>query len=222
MPVESFHEVRFPTDWSYGSTGGPEFSTRVIKMLSGGERRNQRWLYAQTRFDLAYGVKAQDDLDFLITFFMVRRAKAIGFRLRDPRNYIATDEVCPEIETTSDGDDYQLVKNHTDDGGTYDEKVTKPVGDDGDGYPIGQATDTVVVKVGGVTQTKGVDYTLDYATGILTFLAGSIPSGSSGESAVTWSGQFDLAVRFDTDLLSRRYADYQAGSATVPIVGIPL
>ncbi len=35
----SFHDVRFPTDISYGSSGGPGFSTAIIEVDSGAEER---------------------------------------------------------------------------------------------------------------------------------------------------------------------------------------
>jgi len=36
----SFHEVRFPTDLSFGSVGGPERRTDIVTLTSGFEERN--------------------------------------------------------------------------------------------------------------------------------------------------------------------------------------
>jgi hypothetical protein len=45
----AFHEVRFPTDISYGSSGGPEFSTDIVITSSGHEQRN---ITADFEFDV--------------------------------------------------------------------------------------------------------------------------------------------------------------------------
>ncbi len=36
----SFTEIRFPENISYGSTGGPEFSTDIVTTHNGCEQRN--------------------------------------------------------------------------------------------------------------------------------------------------------------------------------------
>ncbi len=42
----SFTEIRFPENISYGSTGGPEFSTDVVTTHNGCEQRNINWSHA--------------------------------------------------------------------------------------------------------------------------------------------------------------------------------
>lgn len=75
----SFTEIRFPENISYGSAGGPEFSTDVVTTHNGCEQRNINWSHARTRYNIAYGVRSNEQLLELITFFHARKGKAIGF-----------------------------------------------------------------------------------------------------------------------------------------------
>ena len=197
--ADDFHEVQFPTDISYGSIGGPMFSTEVIMLGSGHEKRNQNWTYPRERWDVAYGVKSKELLDTLIEFFYARRGRATGFRFKNHDDYQGANE---ELGT-GDGDTktFQLVKIYTSGGETFSRKISKPV------------SGTVTIYKDSVEQVSG--WTVDTETGIITF--SSAPT--SGE-VVTADFQFDIPVRFDTDHLPVNFATYQARSATVPLVEI--
>jgi uncharacterized protein (TIGR02217 family) len=195
-----FHEVQFPTNISYGSTGGPEFSTEVIQLASGHEQRNIRWTYPLERWQVAYGIKNQGDLDVLRTFFYARRGRAYGFRFKNHDDYQATNQEIGEGDGSETA--FQLVKTYTSEGETLTRKITKPV------------VDTVVIYVDDVEQGSGVD--VDYTTGIVTFES---PPGD-GE-IITADFEFDIPVRFDTDYLSINLTDYGARAAdNVPVVEI--
>ena len=43
----AFVEVQFPTDISYGSSGGPEYATDIVATNSGYEQRNINWAQAR-------------------------------------------------------------------------------------------------------------------------------------------------------------------------------
>lgn len=51
----AFDEVSFPLRVKYGSGGGPQFSTEVVTVAGGFERRNQLWAQARRRFDARTG-----------------------------------------------------------------------------------------------------------------------------------------------------------------------
>lgn len=198
--MADFHEERFPTDISYGSTGGPEFSTEVVILSSGHEKRNINWTYPRERWQVAYGVKEQSHLDALRNFFYARQGRAIGFRFKNHDDYQGT------TENLGEGDDstvaFQLVKIYTSDGNTLTRKITKPV----DG--------TVSVFIDDVEQGESV-WSLDTTTGIITLDI----APSSGE-VITAMFEFDVPMRFDTDYLPINLANYQARAADVPVVEI--
>ena len=82
-----FHEVRFPDNIAYGATGGPEFATTVVVTGAGHEQRNVNWAEARGRWDVASGLKNQQQLDELIVFFRARKGRAYGFRFKDWTDY---------------------------------------------------------------------------------------------------------------------------------------
>jgi uncharacterized protein (TIGR02217 family) len=195
----SFHDIQFPTDISYGSVGGPGFLTEVIEMSSGYEQRNQKWVYPRERWNVAYGIKTKALLITLRDFFMARRGRAYGFRFKNHDDY---EGIFQEIGL-GDGStvDFQLIKTYTDDGGSIDRKITRPV------------SGTVTVYKDSVEQVSG--WTCDYDTGIITF--GAAPD--SGE-VVTADFEFDVPMRFDTDYLPIAFSEYEARAVNVPIVEI--
>jgi uncharacterized protein (TIGR02217 family) len=59
MSMTGFHEIRFPDNIAYKATGGPEFATTVVATRAGHEKRNANWSEARGRWDVASGLKNQ-------------------------------------------------------------------------------------------------------------------------------------------------------------------
>jgi len=184
----SFIEVQFPSDISYGSRGGPEYSTDVTELVSGKEQRNSNWSQSRARYSVSHGVKTQVQLDDLIAFFRARRGKAHGFRFKDWTDYQA---VAQNIGTGNGVQtQFQLVKKYTSGAVAEVRTITKPVNNS-----------TFKVYLNGVLQSSG--FSLDYATGIATF------SAAVGNTViVTTDFEFDVPVRFDTDYLDPSIDDF--------------
>ncbi|RLC34902.1 hypothetical protein DRH14_02000 [Candidatus Shapirobacteria bacterium] len=171
MPV-LFQDILFPPDISFGAVGGPQFKTTVVRSKSGYTQRNIEWELVKGKYDVTHGLKTQEQIDDLLAFFMSKQGQAHSFRFLDWVNYTIEDqEVGPgdNVET-----DFQIIKTHTDAGGnTFDKNITKPVDVTDTNHTLGY-TDyptytTMLVKVNGVTKTEGVDYTVNYSTGVITF-----------------------------------------------------
>lgn len=194
----TFEEIRFPTDISYGSSGGPEYSTNIVTSVNGYEQRNINWSKPRLRYNLAYGVKSQEQLDTVIAFFRARKGKAVGFRFKDWTDYKATGEIIG----LGDGNikEFQLVKTYRSGNGSEIRIITKPV------------SGTVKIYLDGMLQTSG--FTVDYTTGIVTFDTPTVL-----ESEITADFEFDVSVRFDTDRLSASLDAYGANSwLEIPII----
>ncbi len=99
----AFHEIRFPSDIAFGSTGGPEFSTDIIITHSGYEQRNSNWASARARYNVAHGVKTQAQLDTLIAFFRARKGRAHGFRFKDWTDFVANSQTLGTGDGTTTG-----------------------------------------------------------------------------------------------------------------------
>lgn len=198
----SFVEIQFPADISYGSSGGPTFSTDVIEAFSGFEQRNINWSAARARYNVAHGVKTQSQLDELIAFFRARQGKAIGFRFKDWTDYQA---VAQNIGTGNGSQTiFQLTKKYTS-SVTVTRVIKKPVNNA-----------TLKVYLNAVLQSSG--FTVNYATGEITFTT----APGSGV-AVTADFEFDVPVRFDTDQLDAAIDDFGTRSwSDIPLVEVRL
>jgi uncharacterized protein (TIGR02217 family) len=199
--ADAFHEVQFPTDISFGSNGGPEFKTEVVALANGHEKRNQVWEYPRERWNVAYGVNTKGLLQMLVTFFMARKGRLTGFRFKNHDDFEATDQELGTGDGSTTG--FQLVKLYTSGGETTTRKITKPV------------TGTVVVYIDSVLQGSG--WTVDTTTGIVTF---DTPP-SSGE-VIMADFDFDVPVRFDTDIIPVQFTSYEMRSVDVPVVELKL
>ncbi len=166
---------RFPDSISYGCKGGPTWQTAVIAVASGHEARNQVWAAARHRYDVSHVYHHGDDgkLALLRAFFLAVRGRLHGFRFRDPLDHRA---VAGEgVLANLGGGQYQLRKRYVAGASLYDRDISKPV------------AASVAISGGGA-------YSLNATTGIVTHSAGAAPTG--------WTGEFDVPVRFETDVMA--------------------
>lgn len=207
----AFHDIRFPAKLSFGATGGPERRTEVVTLASGHEERNSPWAHSRRHYDAGVGLRSLDDLDSVVTFFEARAGRLHGFRWKDWADYkscrpSAAIDSRDQLLGVGDGAQvtFQLVKRYGSGEGLYVRPVSKPV--------LG----TVAVTVGGQEVQEGVDYTLDYATGLLTF---ADPPDTGAE--VRAGFEYDVPVRFDTDRIVTAVSSFHAGEVpSIPVVEV--
>lgn len=174
---------RFPDAIAFNAQGGPGYATQVVAVQSGFETRNSLWTFARMTWDVGHVVKPLSAYGPLIAFFRSVRGKAIGFRFKDFSDF--TDSMnggAGVLGLSGVGDGvatvFQMVKN----------------------YPNGALTDQRLIRkpISGACaffdNASPVTPTVDYTTGLVTF--GSPPVTAH---ALTWTGQFDVPMRFDTD-----------------------
>jgi uncharacterized protein (TIGR02217 family) len=211
--MTAFHEALFPLDIALRSAGGPERKTEIVALGSGREERNARWAHSRRRYDAGYGVKTLDALSAVVAFFEERRGRLYGFRWRDRLDHLSCAPgaaITPLDQPLGTGDGvraiFQLTKRYGSVHAPYTRPVTKPV------------AGSVRVAVAGAEKSAGVDFTTDATTGMVTFLAGHIPSAAA---AVTAGFRFDVPVRFDTDYLEVDLNAFAAGQIPhIPLVEI--
>jgi uncharacterized protein (TIGR02217 family) len=200
-----FHEIRFPTAIAFHSTGGPERKTEIVTLGSGFEERNAVWANSRRRYDAGYGVKSLDDLHAVLAFFEARNGRLAGFRFKDWGDFKscapgAAVSPLDQPATVIDATHVQLTKTYASGPSSWTRVIAKPV------------AGTLRVAVDGTEATSG--FTVDSTTGIVAFAAA--PSG-----AVTAGFEFDVPVRFDTDVLSINLASFAAGDIpSLPLVEI--
>jgi uncharacterized protein (TIGR02217 family) len=211
--MTAFHEILFPLDIALKSAGGPQRRTDLVVLGSGAEERNARWAHSRRRYDAGYGVKTHQSLSQVIAFFEERRGRLYGFRWRDRLDHSSAapeTAVSATDQTIGTGDGttatFALSKTYGSVYSPYQRPITKPV------------PGSVRVAVAESEVVEGTAFSVDTATGAVTFLAGHIPA--SGQ-AVTAGFLFDVPVRFDTDYLEVDFSAFASGAIPkIPLVEI--
>lgn len=207
----TFHEVRFPANLSFGSTGGPERRTEIVTLANGFEERNTPWAHSRRRYDAGVGLRSLDDVGHLIAFFEARAGQMYGFRWKDWADYKscpASRSIGPMDQIIGKGDGVQTVftlqKTYQSGAQSYVRPILKPV--------LG----TVKVAIATLPKVEGVEFTVNPANGEITF------TDAPDKGVVVTAGfEFDVAVRFDTDKVQTSVSSFQAGDVpTVPVVEV--
>lgn len=205
----AFHEVRFPPSLSFGALGGPERLVEIVTLANGHEERNAPWAQSRRRFDAGLGLRSLDDLHDLIAFFEARGGQLHGFRWKDWSDWKScapNGAPSPLDQLVGVGDErtraFPLRKGYRSGGQTAWRTVAKPV--------LG----TVVVAVGGTPVQEGLAWTVNPATGVLTFV-----EAPDQDAEVTAGYEFDVPVRFDTPQIRVQVSTFRAGEVpSVPVV----
>ena len=207
----AFDNVRFPVAISRGLAGGPERRTDVVMTASGREERNARWANSRRKYNVGFGVKSLDDIQNVVAFFEERRGRLHAFRFKDhtdfkscapSQNITATDQVIGTGDGTTPT--FQLIKKY---GSvrSYMRTILAPV------------AGTILVSVNGVITTQ---FSVDVATGLITFNAGNIPANGA---AIASGFEFDVPVRFDTDQIKINLAHFASGEIPeIPLIEVRL
>ena len=205
----AFHEIRFPDNISRGARGGPERRTQVVELASGDEERNASWANSRRRYDVAYGIRRADDLAAVVAFFEARNGRLFGFRYKDWADFksnLPSQAITPTDQQIGTGTGSQktfpLSKRYTSGAQTWVRAIAKPV------------SGTVRIALGTVEQMSG--WALDATTGVVTIAT------APGLGVLVRAGfEFDVPVRFDTDMLDVTLDIERLGSITsIPLIEV--
>lgn len=166
--MSGFLDLRFPTNISQGSQGGPGYNTSIIEVMSGEEKRNSNWDYPRCEYDVGYGIRQYSVLEELIAMFHVAKGRGYSFRYKDHLDYkscVVADNPVSMDQLIGAGDgstaSFQIYKTYTKTALT--------------GTPIYSQTrkiskiveNTFLLALNTVDQATG--FSLDETTGIVTF-----------------------------------------------------
>lgn len=177
-----YESPRFPEQIAFGAVGGPEFKTNVVTVESGREKRDAVWAYPRHSWDVSPPARLQAQYEALRAHFMSVDGRAHGFRFKDWSDYEAT--VAQGFVAGLTGTTFQLVKRYVSGAQSKTRRIRKPIAS---GFSL---YDTAVLL------TPTTDYTLDTTTGIVT------TATTRTAANLTWAGQFDVPMRYDTDKLN--------------------
>lgn len=187
-----FHEILLQDALAYGADFGPGFKTTIVDTGAGGEQRIAQWARPRRRGTIGYKIRSRDQINALRAFYLARRGMACGFRFSDNSDR----DVVNEPLANTGGLTLQLQKADVDAAGFATVRtITKP-----------SLAGPFVLYKDGAAMAGG--YALDKTTGQIA-LAASAPG-----SAFTWSGRFDVPVRFDADWMNPTRDDFDVHSWT--------
>ena len=203
----AFHEVRFPDNISRGARGGPERRTQIVELASGDEERNASWANSRRRYDVSYGIRRADDLDAVVAFFEARNGRLHGFRFKDWADFkscLPSQTPSPTNQPIGTGNgsttQFPLTKRYTSGAQSWTRAITKPV------------AGSVTIALNGTPQASG--WSVSTATGLITFT-----TAPAAGMAITAGFEFDVPVRFDTDVLDVTLDLERLGSInSIPLV----
>lgn len=175
----------FPSCPSFGFISEPMYLVTAVSTISGYERRNRHWARPLHRY-IVNVRRHMRELAELLEFWHSVGGSAYGFRFKDyvdykscrpNEDYTAIDAPLVLVSETT----YQLTKSYVAGVLTQYRDILKPV------------QGTILVAEDGVLLDEGTDYTIDYATGLVTL--SFTPTG-----VLTWGGEFDVPVHFSSEM----------------------
>ncbi len=181
----SFIEATFPSAYSLGARLSPEFNTTILESTLGYEVRSQKSAVPRRVYEIQMNNRTQAQKKELRNFFLAVAGAFHSFRFKDWSDYQSD-----EVQSIGTGNgvqtQFQLKKTYSVSAPlvAHERTITKPV------------NGTVKVYKNGVLQTETTDYTVNYATGIVTFV-----SAPASTLPITAEFEFDVPVRMN-DVLS--------------------
>lgn len=187
MPdVIPFNEARLLEDVAYGSEFGHRYKTQIKELKSGVEHRKGLWEQPLGIYSVVYQNLLDGHANLVIDAHHACMGSLIGFRLKDYSDFEAINQVIGF--GTGAEQTLQLTKTYTFGTVSRIREIYKPISSTvelfGDGSPL--------------------PFSLEETTGLITFTA---PGGAE----ITWSGEFDVPVRFADDEMSWSYDNFCPG-----------
>ena len=190
--------TRLSTCVEQGFTGGPEWSTLITELQSGLERRNAQWAVPRHRFTADYTVVTAAAKAEILNAYMACRGRLNSFRFKDWNDYSATLAALGNTPGANQTP-VQLVKPYTFGSETFTRTITKPT------------TGSVTVYMNGVAKAGSYSTT----TGLFT------PTTNwTAAQALTWTGEFDVEVRFGADFNPFSAMTLNVAQTTVELIEV--
>lgn len=193
----AFDNVRFPERISAGAIGGPEWNTTVIVTSGGHEVRNQNWQHPRGKWNISPGLQSVSDMEAVLAFFRARRGRLRAFRFKDWSDYFVPRQQIGVTNGTNAN--FQIVKAYGS-SPAYTRIINLPV------------SGTVRCWVNDIERTIGTggnQFQVNLTTGVITL--GASLAATTGQ-AVEAECEFDVPVRFESDLLEAQLQTMDFGS----------
>lgn len=205
--VQAFDDVIFPLEIGARASAMPEFSTQIVTTLSGHEKRNSDWADARQSYDVGPGIRSEEELGILLSFFRARRGAAKAFRFRDPFDHSSNGmtgapTALDQALGTGDGvrTIFSLAKAYGEGLEAQSRLISRPV------------SGSVIVAVNGVSLATG--WSLDKSQVVFA-------AAPAVGALITAGFLFDVPVRFAEDRIEVNRFSFGAGEiASVSLIEV--
>lgn len=190
----TFYNARLPNRVAAGFQGGPEFSTAIVSLANGDEYRNKEWVYPRHRYSAELGLFDDASREELIAAIWLCAGAHGTLRFKDWNDYQVT--ASPLTVAAGTKTPVQLSKRYTFGGANF----TRPV--------------KLIVRA--KVYEAGVEVPGSYSdtTGLFT------PTNNWGAGSHTWTGEFDVLVRFANDYNPLTARHRNARTTTIELVEV--
>jgi uncharacterized protein (TIGR02217 family) len=194
----SFYETRLDECVAHGFQAVPAYKTQIANLDSGKEQRDIKRTRARRKYSAVYQNFTEEEFAELLATFHSVYGSGHAFRFKDWTDYEVTDGA---LGTTPGANQTpaQLVKVYTFGAATISRTINKP---NAVGFTLYQ---NGVAKAG----------TLDTTTGLFT----PTTNWTAG-ATLTWTGTFDVPVRFANDDLASAFVDKNAITTNAELIEV--
>jgi uncharacterized protein (TIGR02217 family) len=186
----AYIDTRLDECVAYGFTGGPEWSTIVVNLDNGREQRNGQWLFPKHRYSAQFMNIPATARDEILSAFHACRGQLHAFRFKDWNDY-----------RHSDGNGIPVFVNLN---GVW--RMAKQ-------YQFGSEVSTRLIQapvVGTIALSGGSLSNLDFETGIY----------SGDATGITWTGEHDVWVRFQSDYNAFSIGTLNAHTSDIELIEV--
>src|ERR1044071_2549400 len=161
----AFHEIVYPLSVDR-CLSTHDWETVIMELGDSSEQRIPVGTDGRREFNAAHGVRSLKDLQALIKFHALRHGETYGFKVRDLVDYTVSVGAEGTLQHVYNGTtaSFQLQKIYTDAAASWFREIYKP------------EQGSVKVYKNGSLLSSPSQYSINYATGIITFTAGNIPA----------------------------------------------
>ncbi len=168
--------------------------TDIVTLASGRERRNAAWAFKKMQYTATFNMLSAVAQAEVVSAFYAANAQLLLFRFRDYGDCQVTASPLNTASVVGTRSPVQLTKRYTFGSTIADRKI--------------QAVSTCMVSMDGTPVAGAFDGALG------TF----VPAANWGADACTWSGTFDVWVRFNSDELDVTMTNLDVSTADVSLI----
>lgn len=161
----------------------------IVRTDSGHEDRNRLWSQFLREYEVTYPIALRNGepsgaLATVYAAFLATGGGEDSFDFQDWRDYSVEEEAFGTGDGTTTA--FNLLKTYTFGSRSHVRRIYRPVS-------------AIAIQKNGIT-VNPADYTVDYELGIVTFDVAPLGGGTPDE--LSWTGDFNVPVRFDPSMQS--------------------